>query len=485
MRHSRVKRLIGAMVLAAVGAVSLPPSVCAQTAAARPQQRKSVSPSASASSSYCAPCVRTNLSYLAGPELHGRGSGTEDEHHAARFIARRLKQYGLAPAAEDGQYIQTATLRSRAITKAPVLSFDDKAGPATWTHGNEMVVSMVSEPEVAGPLQKLDLSDETTTSAAIMGGAVVLLKLKQEDTSDVVLGPYLRSKAAVVIIPERAGDTEMFEQRSQRLPRVRPKMDDQPDGPARIIAKPEAAAQLWTVADGALIKLHTDMTPWTATHAWNVLARIQGRSEKNQIVLLSAHLDHLGIRNGKTYPGADDDASGTAAVMELARVLAKALRPRRTIVVALWGSEETGLVGARYFLKHPTFDLQDIIANLEFEMIARPDPKLSRGQLWLTGWERTDLGPELAAHGAKLVGDPHPEQGFFTRSDNYALARDGIVAQTASSYGLHQDYHQPGDTLAKVDWQHLHRAVAAMIAPVEWLANSVFVPAWKEGMKPQ
>ena len=99
------------------------------------------------------------------------------------------------------------------------------------------------------------------------------------------------------------------------------------------------------------------------------------------------------------------------------------------------------------------------MANLEFEMIARPDPKVKHDQLWLTGWERTDLGPELAEHGAELVGDPHPEEKFFTRSDNYALAKEGIIAQTVSSYGLHKDYHQPTDTLAKVDWQHLDSAI--------------------------
>ena len=94
--------------------------------------------------------------------------------------------------------------------------------------------------------------------------------------------------------------------------------------------------------------------------------------------------------------------------------------------MALWGSEETGLVGARYFLQNPTFPLNDIVANLEFEMIGRPDPKLNPDELWLTGWERTNLGPELAQQGANLVGDPRPSEKFFTRSDNYALAKEGI-----------------------------------------------------------
>ncbi len=292
----------------------------------------------------CAACIRGNLEYLAGPALHGRGSGTIDEYHAAQYIAAKLKRYGLAPAAGNGEYIQAATIESPTVP-------------------------------------------------------------------------------------------------------------------------------------------HADAAPGQVSHTWNVLAKIEGK-KPDQIILLSAHLDHLGVKNGKTYPGADDDASGTVAVMELARALAKQPRPQRTILFALWGSEELGMVGARYFLKHPTFELKNIVANLEFEMIARPDPKVLANQLWLTGWERTDLGPALAEHGAQLVGDPHPEQRFFTRSDNYALAKDGIIAQTVSSYGLHKDYHQPTDTVDKVDWQHLDSAVGSMIAPVSWLANSEFTPKWNAGMKP-
>ena len=92
--------------------------------------------------------------------------------------------------------------------------------------------------------------------------------------------------------------------------------------------------------------------------------------------------------------------------------------------------------------------------------------------------------PGTRRHGANLIGDPHPENNSFTRSDNFALAMKGIVAQTVSSFGLHKDYHQPTDTLSRIDWNHLDRAIASMIAPVTWLANSDFMPQWKEGMKP-
>jgi Zn-dependent M28 family amino/carboxypeptidase len=170
--------------------------------------------------------------------------------------------------------------------------------------------------------------------------------------------------------------------------------------------------------------------------------------------------------------------------MELARVLASGPQLNRTVVVAFWGSEETGMLGAKYFLEHPTFPLRSIVVNLEFEMLGRPDPKLKSDESWLTGWNRTTLGPVLAKHGGKLVPDPRPTEKFFTRSDNYALAEKGIVAQTISSYGLHPDYHQPTDTVDKIDYEHLHGAIGSLIAPLTWLANSNFRPTWMPEMRP-
>jgi aminopeptidase YwaD len=436
----------------------------------------------------CGPCIHDNLAYLAGPELHGRGSGTADEYHAAQFIAGQLKAYGLAPAAADGSYIQTAAVKSRTVTAAPVLTFDKaKKHPAVWTYAKEFAVFRLGEPNLSAPLQKLDLSDSNVSPRSVKDGSAVLLKIKpgaviKEMMS--IIGPYLASEAALVIVEEPSDGEARFQRMSQSMPRMQKRIDDSPADADIVLATPVATQQLWAQPDGTLVKLHTGVTPWQTSHTWNVLGKLEGSSQKNQIILLSAHLDHLGVRNGKTYPGADDDGSGTVAVMELARALAKEPRPARTLVFALWGSEEAGLLGSKYFLKHPTFQLSEIVANLEFEMIGRADPKVKPDQLWLTGWERTDLGPSLAAHGALLTGDPHPEEGFFMRSDNFALAKDGIVAQTVSSYGLHKDYHQPTDTLAKVDWQHLDSAIGSMIAPINWLANSDFTPKWSEGQKP-
>lgn len=221
---------------------------------------------------------------------------------------------------------------------------------------------------------------------------------------------------------------------------------------------------------------------------WNAVAILPGTTLANEVVLLTAHLDHLGIGpavNGDNiYNGADDDASGTTAVLTLAHIFATGRQPRRTIVFALFGSEELGGFGNAGFLKHPPFPLANIVANLEFEMIGRPDAAVPNGTLWLTGFDRSDLGPELAKHGAHLIGDPHPREKFFQRSDNYALALQGIVAQTVSSFGLHKDYHQPSDELRTIDFGHMTDAIDSMIAPVEWLANTAWKPQWNPGRKP-
>ncbi len=224
--------------------------------------------------------------------------------------------------------------------------------------------------------------------------------------------------------------------------------------------------------------------PEPRTETWNVVGVLRGSDPVagKQAILLTAHLDHLGIgprKNGdRIYNGADDDASGTTAVIELARVFASAPHPARTVLFVLFGAEEMGGYGNRYFLEHPPLPLEQIVANLEFEMIGRRDSALPQDGLWLTGFHRSSLGPELVRHGAALVPDPHPAQNFFQRSDNYNLARRGIIAHTVSSFGLHADYHEPSDEISRIDFPHMTRAIASMVDPIEWLAQTAWKPQW-------
>jgi hypothetical protein len=223
---------------------------------------------------------------------------------------------------------------------------------------------------------------------------------------------------------------------------------------------------------------------------WNAIGILRGSNPRatGDVIMLSAHLDHLGVNEAltgdKIFNGADDDASGCVAVLELARVLSSGRRPRRTVYFVCFGSEERGGYGSRYFIDHSPVPLPKIVADLTFEMLGRPDPKVAAGTLWLTGFERSTLGPELARQGASLVADPHPEQHFFRRSDNYPLALRGVIAHTVSSFGLHTDYHRPSDEVSKIDFPFMTRSINSLVRPIRWLANSTFRPAWRPGQAP-
>jgi hypothetical protein len=231
----------------------------------------------------------------------------------------------------------------------------------------------------------------------------------------------------------------------------------------------------------------------------NVIGVVRGSDAKlkDEYILLSAHLDHLGtqpqraVSGDAIFNGADDDASGVAAVLELARIFVSGPPLRRSVIFSFFGSEEMGTFarsvptpGARYFLAHCGIPLNNIVADLEFEMIGRPDPAVRPDQLWLTGYDRSTLGAALAQHGAHLVADPHPAENFFKRSDNYELAKLGLIAHTVSSFGLHRQYHQPDDDIAHLDFAHMDEVIGSMIEPLRWLANSDFRPQWVAGRQP-
>jgi Zn-dependent M28 family amino/carboxypeptidase len=257
-----------------------------------------------------------------------------------------------------------------------------------------------------------------------------------------------------------------------------------------ILLSMEAVRALQQTADGTAIEIKGKLRSPEIMHTWNVVGVLHGSDSKlaKEAIVLSAHIDHVGVNRAvagdSIYNGADDDASGVVAVLELARVLGAGTKPKRTVYFALFGSEERGGYGSQYFIKNSPVPLNNIVADLQFEMIGRPDPKVPANTLWLTGYERSNLGAELAKQGARLVADPHPEENFFQRSDNFAFARLGVIAHTVSSYGLHAEYHQPSDDLAHIDFSHMTQAINSMIKPVQWLINSNFTPAWVEGKKP-
>jgi hypothetical protein len=218
----------------------------------------------------------------------------------------------------------------------------------------------------------------------------------------------------------------------------------------------------------------------------NVVGIIPGTDPtlEDEAVIIGAHFDHVGIGSAvdgdSIYNGADDDGSGTVAILEIARALVRA-PTRRTVVVLLSTAEEMGILGTRWYLERPAFPLDKTVVDLQIEMIARPDSLAGGpGRAWLTGYERTTVGDQLAEAGSPIVPDPRPDQRFFFRSDNLPFAQRGIPAHTLSSFNLHADYHTPADEMDKVDFAHMAAVVDAAVRMVRLLADGP-TPAWKDG----
>ena len=434
------------------------------------------------------------MEFLASDESRGRRSGTEDEHRAAEYIGARLKEYNIQPADPRG-YVQKIPLIQRVVTAPPTLRFvaPEAKTSTIFKFAKDFLTLDLIDTRFSGPLQKINI-DSVVELPAAKAGAIVLIAGKDRKKIRSAIAVLSSSSAAAILIPSRTDTPAGFQRDGEKFPELPSMFAGQAkavlgsrfNGLALSGAAIESLSQL---PEGTVLRFRAPSTPKPAA-TWNAVGILEGSdpSLQHAAILFSAHLDHIGVNKpvhgDRIYNGADDDASGCSAVLEIARVLGSQARPKRTVIFALFGSEEVGGTGSTYFREHPPVPLSDLTANLEFEMIGRADPAVNPDTLWLTGWERSNLGPMLASHGAHLVADPHPEQQFFSRSDNYVLATKGVVAQTISSYGLHPDYHQPGDDIAHIDFQHMDEAIGSLLGPVEWLVNSDFKPQWNQGGRP-
>jgi Zn-dependent M28 family amino/carboxypeptidase len=240
-------------------------------------------------------------------------------------------------------------------------------------------------------------------------------------------------------------------------------------------------------------------TPVTAP---NVVARLDGGDPKlkQQYVVVSAHLDHLGIGepiNGdRIYNGAMDDASGVAAVLDIAHRLKQGPRSRRSILLVLFTAEEKGLLGSHYFAVHPTVPKQSIVADMNFDM---PLPLWPLKSVYLPGETESTLGADARVIGAEqgiaVVPDPLPDRNVFIRADQYSFVREGIpslffkfgFAKDTPEFAIEHDwranrYHAPSDDLdqpiLKEEAVKLDAFVAALVKRV---ADADVRPAWLPG----
>jgi Zn-dependent M28 family amino/carboxypeptidase len=217
----------------------------------------------------------------------------------------------------------------------------------------------------------------------------------------------------------------------------------------------------------------------------NVLGLLEGTTKPDEVVVVSAHYDHLGILGGEVYNGADDDGSGTAAVLTLAQAfsLAKAAGhgPQRSILFLAATGEEKGLVGSEYYTDHPVRPLSQTIADLNLDMVGRTDPahEGKADYVYVIGSDK--LSSELyhiveAANRYPSLtldyrfNDPQDPNRFYYRSDHYNFAKHRIPVAFFFN-GSHADYHGPGDEVAKIEFPKLEKRTQLVFYAAWELAN--------------
>jgi len=223
----------------------------------------------------------------------------------------------------------------------------------------------------------------------------------------------------------------------------------------------------------------------TVINACNVLGIIEGSDKKDEYVFLTGHFDHLGKRNGKIYYGADDDGSGTCAVIEMAAAFSKAAAeghgPRRTIVFMTVSGEEKGLWGSEYYSDHPVFPLEKTSADLNTDMVGRIDTERKTDDtlnyVYVIGHDKLSSDLPVINEGANKKGtnlvldykfdDPADPNRIYFRSDHYNFARKGVPILFFYDGMLKSDYHQPTDTIEKINWD-LYEKRVRMIFNTAW-----------------
>ncbi len=219
----------------------------------------------------------------------------------------------------------------------------------------------------------------------------------------------------------------------------------------------------------------------------NVLGILPGTDKKDEYVVITAHYDHLGVRGKDIYYGADDDGSGTTAVIQLAEAFSKAkaegFGPRRSIVFLLFSGEEKGLIGSDFFTTFPSFPLAKTSANLNIDMVGRVDPKYkgdSLNYLFIIGDDKlsSDLKPLTDSINKKYINlqldrrynDPTDPNRFYYRSDHYNFAKNGVPCIFYFN-GTHFDYHKPTDTVDKINFDLMSKRVKLVYYTTWNLAN--------------
>jgi peptidase M28-like protein len=485
--------------------------------------------------------MKDYLTLIASDEMEGRNTPSRGLDLTAKYLASQLSRWGLKPAGDAGGYFQRIALR-RSKIDSPRTSAEING--QAFNYGEDFLASVfagsvsgqlvyvshgwVIKSKSLDPYQSVDVKDKIVVVNSVSlpkGVAFNELGRQGEDFEAPRAAAQKRGAKGIIYIPSFAALANWDGNRQSAITQGAVFLDEN-RGPQSasipaITISPKALSALFgdekinalTAFNRAAANEPGESFAFNpekqasftvgvkseSVSAQNVVAVLEGGDAalKNEYVALGAHYDHVGVGNpvngDAIYNGADDDGSGTAAVLALAEAFAKGPRPKRSLLFIWHAGEEEGLWGSAYFTKRPTVPINQIVTLLNMDMIGRcrregdTHPKRAGlaklGEVFVVGSKMmsAELGELSEAVNRGYLNlsfnykydDPKDPERIFFRSDhfNYALQGVPIIFYTD---GEHEDYHQPSDTVDKIDFEQMEK-----------ITRTVYATAWELGNRAQ
>jgi hypothetical protein len=467
-------------------------------------------PLSRAAGSITAADVAKRIGIIADDSMMGRDTPSRGLDLTAQYVADQFRKFGLKPGGEGGWFQRYPITRRRLDLSRSRVVFrsGDRQVVAAFTSSARFDGGNVPEKPVSGTALLVGGQQSAESAEQIGVRDKIVLFAPQGDmesasVQQVLRVLYLAGPKALVILSE--ADSARF---AAGLPRRAPERMVIGSGNGRPIALQVRAATVAATLAGAgaqlaairtapepvarelpKVSVSIEMTDsiTSALTAPNTVGILEGSDPKlkAEYLVYSAHMDHIGINPGQPDSinnGADDDASGTTGVIELAEAFSRpGARPKRSIIFLTVSGEEKGLWGSRYFTEHPPVPISQIVADINIDMIGRnwPDTIVAIGK------EHSDLGATLnrvnAAHlelGMSAIDDRWPDERFYFRSDHYNFARKGVPILFFFN-GVHEDYHEVTDSPDKINSEKESRILRLLFYLGQDIANSPKRPQWK------
>lgn len=468
--------------------------------------------------------LRKHVTVLASDSLEGRETGYPGQRKAAQYIASVFKKLRLKPVGDNGTYFQGFEVEETRVSADTKIEVQHNGRSKTYTWGKEFLSADAQDTTVSGGIAFGGFADSpmTSTDKEKLSGKIVVTFPGQRESASDTTGDQIRRRffafrqergiLAVLIVTDEDGpfsQSEVFSRIKSRTGPGRMTLKGAPTPRVRLpltfYISPAFAQELLqgrgltlrdvrerAIKDSVFSPVFPENVTATVhsrsvletKQSENVAGLLEGSDPKlkDEILVFTAHFDHLGVgSDGAIFYGADDDASGTSTVLELAEAFVKnPVKPRRSVLFMTVAGEEKGLLGSRYYVTHPIFPLDKTISNLNTDMIGRTDQKHDDmkevNYTYVIGSDKisTELDSVLKAANAEsenlafdyTFNDERDPNQFYRRSDHFNFARNGIPVVFFFT-GVHADYHRPTDTVDKIMFDKMER-IARLIYYTGW-----------------